>query len=76
MSQRLVSLSSQRGASVTSVILILIVVVVAAKLMIAIVPAQISDYQMTQMLGEQLKEAKKKSFMRNTLRKPKVSISI
>ncbi len=57
MSQRLVSLSSQRGASVTSVILILIVVVVAAKLMIAIVPAQISDYQMTQMLGEQLKEA-------------------
>ncbi len=59
MSQRLASLSSQRGASVTSVILILIVVVVAAKLMIAIVPAQISDYQMTQMLGEELKEANK-----------------
>lgn len=57
MSQRLASLSSQRGASVTSVILILIVVVVAVKLLLAIVPAQISDYQMTQMLGEQLKEA-------------------
>ena len=57
MSQQLASLSSQRGASVTSVILILIVVVVAVKLLIAIVPAQISDYQMTQMLSEQLKEA-------------------
>ena len=57
MSQRLGSLSSQRGASVTSVILILVVVIVAVKLLLAIVPAQISDYQMTQMLGEQLKEA-------------------
>ena len=57
MSQQLASLSSQRGASVTSVILILIVVVVAVKLLLAIVPAQISDYQMTQMLSEQLKEA-------------------
>lgn len=57
MSQRIASLSSQRGASVTSVILILVVVVVAVKLLLAIVPAQISDYQMTKMLGEQLKEA-------------------
>lgn len=57
MSQQIASLSSQRGASVTSVILILVVAVVAVKLLLAIVPAQISDYQMTKMLGEQLKEA-------------------
>ena len=57
MSQQIASLSSQRGASVTSVILISVVVVVAVKLLLAIVPAQISDYQMTKMLGEQLKEA-------------------
>lgn len=57
MAQQLTSLSAQRGASVTSVILIILVIVVAVKLLLAIVPAQINDYQMTKMLGAQLKEA-------------------
>ncbi|MES1965537.1 DUF4845 domain-containing protein [Psychrobacter sp. AH5] len=51
------SLSSQRGASVTSIILILIIIVVAGKLAIAIVPAQVGDYQLTKLLADQLKEA-------------------
>lgn len=51
------SLSSQRGASVTSIILILIIIVIAGKLTIAIVPAQVGDYQMTELLATQLKEA-------------------
>lgn len=55
--QQLSSLSSQRGASVTSVILLLIGIVVAGKLLVAIVPAQIGDYQLNKELGSQLKEA-------------------
>ncbi len=51
------SLSSQRGASVTSIILILIIIVIAGKLTIAIVPAQVGDYQLTELLATQLKEA-------------------
>ncbi len=51
------SLSSQRGASVTSIILIIIVIVIAGKLIIAIVPAQVGDYQLTELLAAQLKEA-------------------
>lgn len=51
------SLSSQRGASVTSIILILIIIVIAGKLTIAIVPAQVGDYQLTELLSTQLKEA-------------------
>ena len=51
------SLSSQRGASVTSIILILIIIVIAGKLTIAIGPAQVGDYQLTELLATQLKEA-------------------
>ncbi len=51
------SLSSQRGASVTSIILILIIIVITGKLTIAIVPAQIGDYQLTELLTTQLREA-------------------
>lgn len=51
------SLSSQRGASVTSIILLLIVIVIAGKLIIAIVPAQIGDYQLTKLLSSELKLA-------------------
>jgi len=51
------SLSAQRGASVTSIILLLIVIVIAGKLTIAIVPAQVGDYQLTELLATQLKEA-------------------
>lgn len=55
--QQLSGLSSQRGASVTSIVFIIIVLGVAAKLIVAIVPAQIGDYQLTKTLSEQLKES-------------------
>ena len=51
------SLSSQRGASVTSIILILVIIVIAGKMIIAIVPAQVGDYQLTKLLTTQLTEA-------------------
>ena len=57
MVQQLSGLSSQRGASVTSVVFIIIVLGVAAKLLVAIAPAQIGDYQLTKTLSAQLKES-------------------
>ena len=54
---QLSGLSSQRGASVTSIVFIIIVLGVAAKLIVAIVPAQIGDYQLTKTLSAQLKES-------------------
>lgn len=55
--QQLSGLATQRGASVTSIVLIIIVLGVAIKLMIAIVPAQIGDYQLSKTLSGQLREA-------------------
>ena len=57
MVQQLSGLSSQRGASVTSIVFIIIVLGVAAKLIVAIVPAQIGDYQLTKTLSAQLNES-------------------
>ncbi len=57
MVQQLSGFSSQRGASVTSIVFIIIVLGVAAKLIVAIVPAQIGDYQLTKTLSAQLKES-------------------
>jgi hypothetical protein len=57
--QQLSGLSTQRGASVTSIVLIIIVLGVAAKLIIAIVPAQIGDSQLSKTLSAQLKESNK-----------------
>lgn len=57
MVQQLSGLSSQRGASVTSVVFIIIVLGMAAKLIVAILPAQIGDYQLTKTLSAQLKES-------------------
>ena len=57
MVQQLSGLSSQRGASVTSIVFVIIVLGVAAKLIVAIVPAQIGDYQLTKTLSAQLKES-------------------
>ncbi|MGM8888323.1 DUF4845 domain-containing protein, partial [Psychrobacter sp. 1U2] len=57
MLQQLTGLSSQRGASVTSIVLLLIIIVIAGKLVIAIMPAQVGDYQLSKTLGTQLKEA-------------------
>ncbi|WP_227678526.1 DUF4845 domain-containing protein [Psychrobacter vallis] len=55
--QQLSGLATQRGASVTSIVLIIIVLGIAVKLMIAIVPAQIGDYQLTKTLSAQLNES-------------------
>lgn len=55
--QQLSGLSTQRGASVTSIVLIIIVLGIAAKLVVAIVPAQIGDYQLTKTLSAQLQES-------------------
>ncbi|MGO1375638.1 DUF4845 domain-containing protein [Psychrobacter sp. AOP5-GZ1-6] len=55
--QQLSGLATQRGASVTSIILIIIILGITAKLTVAIAPAQIGDYQLTKTLSAQLKEA-------------------
>jgi len=65
MLQQLSGLSSQRGASATSIVLFIIVLGVAAKLVIAIVPAQVGDYQLTKTLESQLKEANSNSVAAN-----------
>ena len=52
--QQLSGLATQRGASVTSIILIIMVLGIAAKLTVAIVPAQIGDYQLTKTLSSEL----------------------
>lgn len=61
MAHQLSGLSSQRGASVTSVILLIIGIVIAGKLLVAIVPAHIGDYQLSKTLANQLKEANDKN---------------
>ena len=55
--QQLSGLAVQRGASVTNIVLIIMVLGIATKLMVAILPAQIGDYQLTKLLSAQLKEA-------------------
>ncbi|MGP5211224.1 MULTISPECIES: DUF4845 domain-containing protein [Psychrobacter] len=55
--QQLSGLTTQRGASVTSIVLTIILLGVAVKLMVAIIPAQIGDYQLTKTLSTQLREA-------------------
>ena len=55
--QQLSGLSTQRGASVTNIVLIIMILGIAAKLMVAIVPAQIGDYQLTKLLSAELKVA-------------------
>jgi len=55
--QQLSGLAMQRGASVTNIVLIIMLLGIATKLTVAIVPAQIGDYQLTKLLSAQLKEA-------------------
>lgn len=57
MVQQLSRLSVQRGASVTSIVFFIMALGIGAKLVVAIVPAQVGDYQLTETLKEQLKEA-------------------
>ena len=54
--QQISGLATQRGASVTSIVLVIMVLGVAAKLIVAIVPAHIGDYQLNKTLSAQLKE--------------------
>lgn len=60
MVQQLSGLSTQRGASVTSIVFIIIALGVAVKLIVAIIPAQIGDYQLTKTLSAQLQESNSK----------------
>lgn len=55
--QQLSGLATQRGASVTNIVLIIMLLGVAVKLLVAIVPAQIGDYQLTKLLSAELKVA-------------------
>lgn len=48
---------NQRGASVTGIVLLLIGIVIGVKLVIAIVPAQVGDYQLTKTLAIELKKS-------------------
>lgn len=57
---QLTSFNAQRGASVTSIVLLLLFIGIAGKLLVAIAPAQVGDYQLTKMLSSQLKEANEK----------------
>ncbi len=55
--QQLSGLATQRGASVTNIVLIIMLLGIAVKLLVAIVPAQIGDYQLTKLLSAELKVA-------------------
>lgn len=55
--QNLSTFSSQRGASVTSVVLFLIALGLLAKLGLGIIPAYVGDYQFTQLVAKELKKA-------------------
>ncbi len=49
--------SQQRGASVTGVVFLIITLIVGIKLGLAIIPAYITDYQLTKSLTWELKKA-------------------
>lgn len=49
--------NQQQGASALGVILIIMAVIVGFKLFMAIVPAQINDYQMTKLISAELERA-------------------
>lgn len=55
--QHLSTLSGQRGASVTGIIVMLAMAGVLFKLGIAIVPAYVGDYQFTKLVASELKKA-------------------
>ena len=55
--QQLSGLATQRGASMTNIVLIIMMLGIAVKLLVAIVPAQIGDYQLTKLLSTELKVA-------------------
>lgn len=71
---QLSSLSTQRGSSVTSVVLFIIVLGIAVKLAVAIVPAQLDDRQLTEIIATELTKANNngdsaRDFLANTNQK-------
>lgn len=55
--QHLSTLSGQRGASVTGIIVMLAMAGIIFKLGIAIIPAYVGDYQFTKLVAQELKRA-------------------
>lgn len=55
--QQLTSLTNQRGASVTTIIVGLAMVGIIIKLGLGIIPAYVSDYQFTKLVVGELKKA-------------------
>ncbi len=55
--QQLSSLSNQRGASVTTIILALAALGIIVKLGLGIIPAYIGDYQFTKLVASELQKA-------------------
>ncbi|MDO4896567.1 MAG: DUF4845 domain-containing protein [Moraxella sp.] len=49
--------SHQRGASVTSIVLLIIALGLLAKLAIGVIPAYVGDYQFTKLVAQELKRA-------------------
>lgn len=49
--------SHQRGASVTGIVIMIVLIVVCAKLVLAIIPAQVGHYQLKKSLALQLKKS-------------------
>lgn len=52
-----VSLKSQQGASVTSVVLFIIALGLLARLGVGMIPAYVGDYQFTKLVARELKKA-------------------
>lgn len=70
--------SAQQGASVAGVVGLIIALVVAVKLGMAIVPAQIGDYQLKKSIANELKRANEnnetsREFMQNITRQLNVN---
>ena len=49
--------SHQRGASVTGIVIMIVLIVVCAKLVLAIIPAQVGHYQLKKSLAFELKKS-------------------
>lgn len=55
--QQLTSLTNQRGASVTTIILLIIAFGILTKVGLGIIPAYIGDYQFRKLVAQELKKA-------------------
>ncbi len=51
------NVNAQRGASITTIMLLLIAFGILAKLGVAIIPDQISNYQLNKLVAQELKQA-------------------